>query len=489
MSSFEEEYRIARGLRVAAALNGFAIIFVLLIYAYMGTFARYQADDYCEAVILSTSANVFDAILFAYQRWLNSYSILFVFQLIEWAGPWGARLAAAIVIVAWVTGLTWLFSEISQAARLGLGFWVNLWLAGLTVFLSLYQAPNLHQILYWRAAMIPYTVPLFFFVFIAAFLLWYARQPYQRNRFLWAGAVSVVLVFFTAGLGETTGGLQVGLFVIAVLAAGLTNLHRRRADVWSILLASLAVAVISLLIIAFSPGTAIRLDTLSTRSAPVYNPILLSARTASYTLHFIFDALKNIPLPFLFALAIPFGIFYVSSPSVEAENASRIPAAHLRLALLAVPLCVFIAIGFSFAPSAFAQSYPVARARFAAHFILTLGALLEGGLLGIWAAGINLPVRQNLLRSVFILLLGLALVYPLYASTKLRYPLAVFQRWAAQWDARDAYIRQAVAAGATDLEVEQLDTIGGVQEYKHDANHWVNRCAADFYGLRTLRAP
>jgi len=488
MDSSHKNERNVFVVRIVSILNVFAVLYVLSVYINGGFYSRYQADDYCNTVVLLSSANIFDAVIHAYNTWLNSYSILVVIQLIERTGLWGSHLVAAFTILIWVGGLTWLFSEIGKAARLNPDFWSNLWLAGLVVFLSFYQAPNLHQILYWRAAMVPYTMPLVFFVCNFALLLWYARLPFHKNRAIWVGCVSAFLVFFAAGLGETTGGLQVGLFFIAVLAAWMTKLHLRRADVWFILLISLAVAVISLLIIAFSPGTAIRLDTLSAKSAPVYNPILLSVRTASFTLHFILDVVKNLPLPILFALSMSFGVFYVVS-FTEEKNAHQIPASHLRLAALAVPVFVFIAIGFSFAPSAFAQSYPVARARFAAHFILTLGVLLEGGLLGMLAARFRLPIRPNFARSVIILLLGLALVYPLHASTKLRHPMAVFQRWATQWDTRDAYIRQAVADGATDLEVEQLDTIGGVQEYKHDPNHWVNKCAAEFYGLQSLRAP
>jgi hypothetical protein len=488
MHDFRKGGLFNRVFQIIAVMNVLAVMFILSIYAYIGVFSRYQADDYCNNNFLLKSESIFGAVLDAYNTWLNSYSILVVLQLVEWTGQWGIRLVAAFTILVWVAGLTWLFSEIAKAVRLRLGFWVNLWLAGLVVFLSLYQAPNLHQILYWRAAMVPYTMPLFFFVYIAALILWYARLPYQKNRSILAGLVSVFLVFFTAGLGETTGGLQVGLFFIAVLAAWLANLHRRRTDIWNILLASLAVAVISLLIIAFSPGTAVRLDTISTRSAPVYNPILLSVRTITYTSQFILDTFKTLPLPTLFAAVVPFGIVYSRSLN-GMGNSPQVPSSRIRLAALAVPIFVFIAIGFSFAPSAFAQSYPVARARFAAHFILTLGLLLEGGVLGMLAAEIRLPAKLNFVRSVMILLMGLALVYPMYASTKLRYPMAVYQRWAAQWDERDAYIRQAVAEGATDLEVEQLDTIGGVQEYKYDENHWVNKCAAEYYGLRTLRAP
>jgi hypothetical protein len=64
-----------------------------------------------------------------------------------------------------------------------------------------------------------------------------------------------------------------------------------------------------------------------------------------------------------------------------------------------------------------------------------------------------------------------------------------YRYFATAWDARDASIQQAIAEGATDLVVVQLDSIGGVGEYKGNEKDWINRCASRFYGLNTLRAP
>jgi hypothetical protein len=86
-------------------------------------------------------------------------------------------------------------------------------------------------------------------------------------------------------------------------------------------------------------------------------------------------------------------------------------------------------------------------------------------------------------------LLILTFLYPVRAAIRISGLAPRYRTEASAWDARDRQIRQAVAAGATDLVVVQLDTPPGVQEYKGNEFFWVNRCAAEYYGLRSLRAP
>jgi hypothetical protein len=64
-----------------------------------------------------------------------------------------------------------------------------------------------------------------------------------------------------------------------------------------------------------------------------------------------------------------------------------------------------------------------------------------------------------------------------------------YQKFAIAWDARDAYIKKSVAEGAKDLVVIQLDSVGGVGEYKEKKSFWINSCAARYYGLDSLIAP
>jgi hypothetical protein len=93
------------------------------------------------------------------------------------------------------------------------------------------------------------------------------------------------------------------------------------------------------------------------------------------------------------------------------------------------------------------------------------------------------------LRGAALALAVVLVLYPVRAAPRVYSATYEYRYFAKAWDARNAGIRQAIAGGATDLVVVQLDSIGGVGEYKGNERDWINRCAARFYGLNTLRAP
>lgn len=467
-------------------LHCLAVAAVLLTYAYGGLYSRYLADDYCASVLLISSPTLLGSTLDGYNTWFNAYTILLFVQLVDWAGIWGFRLMSGITILLWTASLMWLLDEIGRAINIRLRFVSSLWLAGSVVFLSLYQAPSLYQILYWRTSLIPYTLPLVFFIGTAAFLLRYARQPYKKSRAYWTGGITLFLVFAASGLGETTSAMQIGLLFVAVVIVLWTRSFHRRTDVLNILLASLAAAIISLLIIAFSPGTINRLDRIMEQT-PLYNPVNLSIQVITYTGQFLWNHLRSVPLPSLVMLILPFAVLFLRNPGEESSG--LISPRRIKLALLLVPLLMFIVIGFSFAPSAFVRSFPVARARFASVILLTISLALEGGFLGILASRTRSLAGNMYVRTAVILLLGILIVYPLRVVPRVYAATWEYRAFAAAWDERDAFIRQSIAGGSTDLVVVQLDSIGGVGEYKGNEKDWINRCAARFYGLKTLRAP
>ena len=479
---------VERWFQIAAGLNGLAVLVVLAVYSYGGWFSRLRADDYCQSVYLLTARNFLDATIKAYDSWLGRYSIVSFVQLTEWVGAWGPRLMAGVILSMWLIFLTWLISEIGKTIRIHFQFITSLWIAGLIIFLSLYQSTVLYQLLYWRATL-PYTIPLAFFVGIAAFILRYMRLPYQKSRALWTGALAALLVFYAGGFGESTGALQVGILLVAVLVVWLTGLGGQRKDILSILITLLGIAMISVLVIGLSPGTSVRLNAIMTRST-VYNPIELSRDVVVFTFQFLVNVFRTSPIPNLIALFVSLlAIYFISSNANE--DVSRISSTHIRTALLMIPLIMFFIGGCSFAPSAFVRTFPLGRVRFAAQFALTLCLVIEGGLLGILSKRIKLPLQVNVLRVLIVALLAVFALYPLQASSKIYASLAQYRNFAAAWDERDVQIRQAVAEGKQDVVVVQLDSVGDVGEYKGfgGPNYWINVCAADYYGLHTLVAP
>jgi hypothetical protein len=219
------------------------------------------------------------------------------------------------------------------------------------------------------------------------------------------------------------------------------------------------------------------------------NLFALGMESLVYGLQFLFDTFKVSTLPAFLSFFIPLLLIcavrdpFSESPSRQAELKKK-----LKWLALLLPVCLLVATVFSFAPSAYAQSYPSARVRFPALFLLTITLMVEGGIAGYFLGDLKLRSSQ-FFRWSAIGLLMLTFLYPIRIAMKLYGEIPEYRSHALAWDARDALIRQAVANGETDLTVIQLDTIGGVQEYKGDERFWANRCAADFYGLNSLRAP
>lgn len=474
-------------MRALVILGGLGTLFILGVYGYGGFFTRYVGDDYCRAFYFMTTNGLWDATIKAYNTWLNSYSILLFIYLSDLPGMLGTQLFPAFILFVWLLSLVWLLMELEWALALEGGLGVALWLGGLAIFISLFQTPVLFQILYWRTGSIPYSFPLAFFLSGAAFLLWYIRQPYDRARAQRSGVGLFVWVAFASGLCETTSALQVGLLLVGVLVAWWTLKEHGRRDVLVILACALVSAVGSLLVIAFSPGTLTRLNVINLETGPIFNPITLGLDVLLYTYQFVTDALMVAPLPNLVAFLTPLALLYSRSARHAAPGVPGLPG--LKRAAWVIPVFTFIVIGFSFAPSAFVETYPVARARFAGQFVMTLGLLFEGGVLGLLLTRVHLPVNPRITQALALAFLALAVWYPLRAFERVYAPIPTYQAWAAAWDERDASIRAAMAAGATDLSVVQLESIGDVIEYKGDPLHWVNVCAAQYYGLNSIVAP
>jgi len=456
----------------------------LLIYAYLGTFSRYLADDYCLVNLLTTSGNVFQGTIKSYKVWSDRYSNLFLIQVIEWGGKWGSQLMSAIVLVLWVCGLIWLASEIGKSIGLKWKPGTQPWIASLVIILSLFEAPNFYQVLYWRAGLVTYLAPLVFLVYIAAFILWQIRTDFQTLRLFGACLICFGLIFFTGGSSETTSALQIGILLIAFLIACWKLKQNHRGDVLILLSVSLASAVFSMLVMALAPGNNVRLNT------PTSNVIVLIKETISYTYQFIWLTLKTLPLPSTISVIIPLLLAYINNRSQDQENLFQVPSFKLWLTAVILLAFLFIAIAFSFAPSAYAQSFPVDRARFPAVFLMTLSLGAEGVVLGILASRIHLPFKSAYLESGVILLLGLLAFYPLRAAYN-TYSIAEpeYQHWTTAWDARQVQIFAEKSEGQVDIVIQQLPGIGYVKELDTRPNFWVNRCAAVFYGVHSLSAP
>jgi hypothetical protein len=205
---------------------------------------------------------------------------------------------------------------------------------------------------------------------------------------------------------------------------------------------------------------------------------------------FIVGSLKSIPIPSFTSMLLPF-LFIWLYQQTDSTPLLRRQKSALWMGVIFIPVLVWILIAAGFAPSVYGQGYPVERMLFLARTLMIISLTAEGILFGRLLKDLRFKPNHTAEQwAVLCLFAVLAVVYPMRAALNVyRYTIPEYRAHAKQWDLRDAYIREAVAAGAKDIEVVQLDSFGGAMEYKGDPGRWVNVCAARFYGLNTIVAP
>jgi hypothetical protein len=185
---------------------------------------------------------------------------------------------------------------------------------------------------------------------------------------------------------------------------------------------------------------------------------------------------------------MPFLIFYtLYATPIPALTPSQRKLTSIMLAV--IPILSYLLIVASFLPSVYGQSFPVERARFTGQLCLVAGLMIEAALLGSLSAQIRSRITEILnLKLISAILLAVAALYPLRAAGLALADIPAYQTRAEAWDTREAQIYKLRAEGQTDLIVFQFDGVEGVKEMDVNANHWVNRCAAKYYQVKSIRA-
>lgn len=463
--------------RLVRAFFAFTSAVGLALYAYLGTFIRLIGDDYCISARL-VGYNVIQAALYKYWFTSNRFSNQFVAAFSDLFGSRGVAVLAVLLLLAWLAGLTWLLYESARALRLRWDGWTGLLLAEMIALISYYSASNLFQSVYWRPGAMTYFLPLVLYSFLFAGIIRTARLANGRAS-LWVIAILFFGAFFTGGLSETAGALHISILGLALVVNLIWNKGSTRRAALALISAALAGALLAMFGMFITPANAIRLD--DTATTPTLSIVIVRALT--FGLQFLGEAARLLRLPALFTLGVGALIGYLSATlGTMNKPAPRM----LWIGLIAIPLLTYLLTVASFAPSAYGQSYPLERVRFPAHVLLTVALLTEGGLIGLLAARLPLPRWTT---GLALLVLALAALYPLWITRNNLALVPEYQTRAAQWDQRDARIRELAAAGERNLVVWQLPGIANVKEIDTSPKHWVNYCAAIYYDVDTISAP
>ena len=451
------------------------------IFAYLGIFSRYSSDDYCLSAFF-LSGDFIDIMTRRYFVSSSRYTnILFIGLVDNLFGWYNVAILPALMLFLFVFGLYLLLKEIGQILALRWSRWQVFFMAVSVAYFSILQVPALYETLYWRAGMTSHFAPLVFIPFFGVFLLRQIKLAEQRPPPLWIQAVCFLTPFLIGGFSEPPTALMVTILTLGIFAVWWWGRRETRRSILTILLWALIGALSALIVMGLAPANSIRLQT------PPPGLLELISRIIQFPFDFIADTFKSLPTPTLISIAVPAVLFYVKfafySPELSKETRNR-----LGILLFLIPLLAYLLIAASFAPSAYGQSYPVARARFIGRLLLTSAFMLEGVLLGILVA----QIRTRLFRSVYvrgfaILALMFLALYPLRTAWLTSMQIPAYQQRAAAWDARDAEIRALEAQGVRDLAVRFLSE-EPIQDLGDRTGFRLNRCAAALYNVDSIVA-
>ena len=472
------------------AAGGLAFGMALLAYAYLGTFSRYYADDYCLTSSFLTGG-FWKSQIELYVSWSPRFAGTFLLNLSEFFGRSAIRAWTALTILLWAAALTWVFAEVIRAFRLSSRYTVGLGLvlAEALAFFTVQEAPQQYQSVFWRAGTIAYTLPLVFLTALIGLIFNRVRKTAPGRLAGWGAAGCALVAFFAGGFSETYVALQTGLLSLALIGVWLGVKPPLRRNARILVGAALGGSLLALLVVFAAPGNAVRLGAMPAR------PPLLAFLRMSVTSAFVFihSSLKEFAFQNLLTLLLPLSLTY--RLYAREDDLPKIRPSSLTLSLILAPIIGFLLVLAVCAPSAYAESsYPEARVLIEARFTMVAVILVEGALLGMslsqlhrWA-GEPVPAFLQALMGVLFLCASL---YPLYDARKTGLTMPVYRERAAAWDVHDAAFRASVQKGVQDInlfdpQARSFDDFSGLLDISSDPRNWVNQCAAGYYGAHHL---
>jgi len=233
----------------------------LATYAWLGVYVRYEADDFCSAGVLREDG-FWRAQLFWYANWSGRWAFTLIVTALQTLGPHITMIAPAVLIAVWCF-------VAMRSLRTAAGIAV--------VYATIDGAPEFYQSTLWLTGLVTYALPC---VLLTAWCAaWLKRgewrpspgpslrsgPPSPRSR--GEGLIDILVPLLVSGLSETSAICSIIFF-----ALGAVFTQRRRP-----FLIALLSAVVSLAVVAFAPGNAVR-----QRVSPPHLSPIAAAAAATY---------------------------------------------------------------------------------------------------------------------------------------------------------------------------------------------------------------
>jgi hypothetical protein len=428
---------------------------------------RLYADDYCYLNVLR-DYGWWGAVQNFYQTINGRFmSHVFNFALLE-AGSASVPLGPVILLVGLGGSSLFVLKVIFPTFRPK----NRLIISVLLMFSAFIISSDKFQAIFWSLHALIVTGGLSFLMLGLGVWLRIAGKPF---RFADLGLL-FLLCFLSAGFHETIAILGGCLFfVLAWLewrTARQNNFHPRLPAA----LVGLGGVVIGFALVVFSPGNFTRVNTIgvSNNSAEVLDT---AGSMMAKNFSLLFGGMENgVGFPLLVLLLVFlvgmgcgwFGNFRWGLLSISLRIWEKI-------ILILFPLLVILIM---FIPSAFLGGYFPERSLFVPQVVLVMGCFG----LGIWtgsslrARGISPAFGAALTAAILVFAVGWISLQQLSAMND------QMRLHAAEWDAREQVIQQAIQSGETQVLVAPYRYNFGL-DLQPNPNNWLNQCVWEYYGI------
>ena len=470
------------------------------MFAYLGIYFRYWADDWCYNADFRNLGFLETLRGYAYNVTYtpSRYSVTILAGLFYPLGVLGLKLLLPLSLLLWTWGLVRLFKNISALSGFSLSAPQATLLSLIIVYFSIYLAPHLYQSVYWNTGFFTYTFPLVLLPWVLTFVTDQntlsshrdAESQRKINVFSQRLCDSVakmdrvtklilvaLLSLLAGGFSEASNTVLVSILALYTLIAFVGSRYKRvwAQKTFAPALVALIFALLAMALLVFAPTTQLRAERYG---EPASLPEL-AVLVFNFTREFATLSLKDYQQLLILALAGLLGFVLTSK-----ERDIHIPKT-LALGFGIFALATLL-VAASLTPSAYIErGLPILRTQIIPRYIMVFAFVALG-----WVGGYSLrqlyaPIWLQTTATIALLI---ALIFPIFTIYNSSKYIPVYGQRAQLWDEREATILSAVVNNQDRVEVTAIDgaPVNGIRDFDppDKKGYWITLCAADYYHIK-----
>ena len=454
-------------------LAGIPAISMLVMHAYMGSFSRWMADDYCSGAD-AQRFGVLRAAWHCFRTWNGRYSADLLDAFFGYLGPAVTPVVTLIVLLTWLAALTAAVHSVRRrTSHANPDILSSMCVATIILSLALVLAPNVAQSLYWGQGMRSVVPPLITITLYVALLAWSGKWEWSLPSLVLLAAVSFLLVYIAGGFSETFTAFQLAAFSLTAIASVCRRKRWKSRAEWVELVTGGVAAALAFVTVVASPGNAAR-QALWPEPPPI--PMLLHISIDAFCMFLVAlfqSRIKVLALSAALVLGIQLG------------HMLRIGRQRWWMGL--IMLATGGALLFScFPPAAYGTSEPpFDRTLVIPVYILVIVAVL----LGVFLSNVLIPgsTARPVISGVLTALITVTAVIQISQLASAR---PTYHAYAKAWSQFDAQMRGYQKAGIPSAQIPTADLNANnwacLNVLGDNPEFWVNQCVSDYYHVQVL---